>query len=660
MKLITVLFLTLLSVSPTLAGGGTIKGRATDKDTNDPLIGANIVVLGSNWGAATDIKGFYEIKSIPAGTYTIRASYIGYKPVELKDIRIKNFQVTVLDFQLTTDFVLQEIVVIDSKYEVQNATNTCKVMNVADISRLPVSGISNIQSLNSGISVRGGRGTDAVYYIEQIPFQVAGYSACYGTTHNTEEYNKIKENIFKDAVLNPLSTFSVDVDYASYSNARRFLLDGYLPPKDAVRVEEFVNYFQYDYPSPDDEHPVSVYTELGICPWNNQNMLLHIGLKGKELSKKDYKKSNIVFLIDVSGSMMPENKLPLLVKAFKMFTEQLNDEDVVSIVVYAGSTGLVLPPTKGKDKLKIMNMLDKLKAGGSTAGGAGMKLAYKIAEDNFIQDGNNRIIWATDGDFNVGVSSTSDLVNFLEEKRKQGIFLTVLGFGAENLKDNRLEQLANNGNGHYAYIDNLLEAKRVLVDEIGSTLFTIAKDVKIQIEFNPVKIKAYRLVGYENRLLNSEDFEDDHKDAGEIGSGHTVTALYELIPQDSEIIAPDTDLRYQKISVKDLEKLQSEIGNLKIRYKLPDEDESRLMTKIISTDVTSEAEISDNFGFAASAAMFGMFLRDSEFKGISDPDLISELARRFKGTDKNGYRSEFLNLVELSSKLKDYAGTIGK
>ena len=659
MKLITVLLLTLLSVSPLLASGGTIKGRVTDKDTNEPLIGANIVVLGSNWGAATDINGFYKITNIPAGTYTIRASYIGYKPVELKDIRIKVFQIEEVDFQLKTDFTLSEIVVIDSKYKEVRSTNTVRVMDAAEISRLPVSGVSNIQSLNSGISVRGGRGNDVVSYIEQIPFQVAGYSACNRTTHNTEEYGKIKENIFKDAVLNPLSTFSVDVDYASYSNARRFLLDGYLPPKDAVRVEEFVNYFQYDYPSPGDEHPVSVYTELGICPWNSQNMLLHIGLKGKELSKKDYKKSNIVFLIDVSGSMMPENKLPLLVKAFKMFTEQLKDEDIVSIVVYASSTGMVLPPTKGKDKIKIMNVLDKLQAGGSTAGGAGMKLAYKIAEENFIRDGNNRIIWATDGDFNVGVSSTSELVNFLEEKRKQGIFLSVLGFGTENLKDNRLEQMANNGNGHYVYIDNLLEAKRVLVDEIGSTLYTIAKDVKIQIEFNPVKIKAYRLVGYENRLLNSEDFDDDLKDAGEIGSGHTVTALYELIPQDSDILVPDTDLRYQKIAVKDLEKLQSEIGNLKIRYKLPDEDESILMTKIISTDAASEDEISDNFGFAASVAMFGMFLRDSEFRGTSDPDLISELARRFKGTDRNGYRSEFLNLVELSSKLKAYAGTIG-
>lgn len=658
MKLITVLFLLLLSVSPTLANGGTIKGRVTDKDTKEPLIGANIVVHGYNWGAATDFNGFYEIKNIPAGTYTFKASYIGYESIEKKGIIIKNFQTVDLDFQLETDFVLQDIVVVDSKYKEVKATNTVKVMNASEISRLPVRGISNMQSLQSGVVVEGGREQINNYYIDRINFVVGGYSACYGNTHNTEEYGKINENIFKDAVLNPLSTFSVDVDYASYSNARRFLLDGQLPPKDAVRVEEFINYFQYSYPEPAGEHPIELYTELAACPWNKDNLLLHIGLKGKQLEQKEFKRSNLVFLIDVSGSMTPSNKLPLLVKAFKMFTENLKDEDIVSIVVYAGSTGLVLPPTKGSAKIKIIDVLDRLEAGGSTAGGAGMKLAYKIAEENFIANGNNRIIWATDGDFNVGVSSTADLVNFLEEKRKLGIFLTVLGFGTENIKDNRLEQMANKGNGHYAYIDNLLEAKKVLVDEIGSTLFTIAKDVKIQIEFNPVKIKAYRLVGYENRLLNSEDFEDDLKDAGEIGSGHTVTALYELIPQDSEIIAPDTVLRYQKISVKDLEKLQSEIGNLKIRYKLPDEDESILMTKIISTDIDSEAEISDNFGFAAAVAMFGMFLRDSEFKGNSEPGLISQLAIQNKGTDRNGYRSEFIKLVELSAKFKSYAGAI--
>lgn len=660
MKLITVIFLTLLSVSPTLANGGTIKGRVTDKDTNEPLIGANIVVLGANWGAATDINGYYEIKNIPAGTYTIRASYIGYKPVELKDIRVKIFQIEVVDFRLTTDFTLPEIVVMTSKPIIsRSVTNTVRVMDAAEISRLPVSGVSNTQSLQSGVVVKDGREQLNNYYIDRINFVVGGYSACYGTTHNTEEYGKISENIFKDAFINPLSTFAVDVDYASYSNSRRFLLNGSLPPKDAVRVEEFINYFQYGYPEPIGEHPIELYTELASCPWNKDNLLLHIGLKGKQLEQMEFKPSNLVFLIDVSGSMQPSNKLPLLVKAFKMFTENLKGEDVVSIVVYAGSTGLVLHPTKGSEKIKIIDVLDRLEAGGSTAGGAGMKLAYKIAEENFIANGNNRIIWATDGDFNVGVSSTADLVNFLEEKRKLGIFLTVLGFGTENIKDNRLEQMANKGNGHYAYIDNLLEAKKVLVDEIGATLYTIAKDVKIQVEFNPAKVKSYRLVGYENRLLNSEDFDDDLKDAGEIGSGHSVTALYEIVPQDQDILNSSSDLRYQEISLKDMERLKGEIGNLKIRYKLPDEDESILLTKIIFDKEQEEDKVSSDFAFAASVAMFGMFLRDSEFKGNSDPGLITKLAGQNKGADRNGYRSEFINLVELSAKLTSYAGAIG-
>lgn len=387
---------------------------------------------------------------------------------------------------------------------------------------------------------------------------------------------------------------------------------------------------------------------------------MHIGLKGKELVVKEQKPSNLVFLIDVSGSMDDPKKLPLLVNSFKMFTEQLRNDDIISIIVYAGSTGLVLPPTKGSEKIKIIDVLDKLEAGGSTAGGAGMKLAYEIAEENLIENGNNRVIWATDGDFNVGVSNTGDLIRFLEEKRNKGIFLSLLGFGTENIKDNRLEQMADNGNGHYAYIDNLLEAKKVLVDEIGSTLFTIAKDVKIQVEFNPAKVKEYRLVGYENRLLNSEDFENDQKDAGEIGSGHSVTALYEIVPQDSAKEISDSDLRYQIVSVKESEQVLNEFGNIKVRYKLPDEDESKLITKVITKDVVDPKKTSDNFKFAASVAMFGMLLRDSEFKGDTESDLILKLAKSSLSDDKTGYKSEFVKLVQLSENLDQYAGTIGE
>ena len=635
MSFFTKFFVLLLISFPLFANGGSIKGKVTDKSTSEALIGANVVVQSTQIGAATDLDGIYQIKNIPAGTYTVKASYVGYKPVEQKDVTIRNFQVVELNFELESDFTLAECIVISQKPLINKSTTSCcRVISSESISTF---------------YVRGGISTDN-------PFQVG----CYDPNFNTEEYSNIEENIFKDVIKNPLSTFSIDVDYASYSNTRRFLLDGFLPPKDAVRVEEFINYFQYNYPKPNGEHPLEIYSELAECPWNNDNYLLHIGIKGKAIEVKEQMPSNLVFLIDVSGSMNDPKKLPLLVNSFKMFTEQLRDDDIISIVVYAGSSGLVLPPTKGNEKTKIIDVLDKLEAGGSTAGGEGMKLAYEIAEENLIANGNNRVIWATDGDFNVGVSNTGDLVRFLEEKRSKRIFLTVLGFGTENIKDNRLEQMADNGNGHYAYIDNLLEAKKVLVDEIGSTLYTIAKDVKIQVEFNPAKVKEYRLVGYENRLLNSEDFENDEKDAGEIGSGHSVTALYEIVPQDSDEEISDSDLRYQVVSIKESDQVLNELGNIKVRYKLPDEDESKLITKVVTKDVVDIEKTSDNFKFAASVAMFGMLLRDSEFKGDTESDLILKLAKSSLSNDKTGYKSEFVKLVELSENLDQYAGTIGE
>ncbi|HRN25605.1 MAG: von Willebrand factor type A domain-containing protein [Ignavibacteriaceae bacterium] len=626
-------FFAILLLSVPLFANGILKGKVTDKATGEALIGANVVIVNQQWGAATDINGYYEIKNIPAGTYSIKATYVGYEPFEKKEVVIKNFQVVELNFELETNFTVAECIVVSERPLMKiSSTNTCRI----------------VDNNNSQIYVRGGRGSEVLFFIDGS-----------APNFNTEEYSKIDENIFKDVFKNPLSTFSIDVDYASYSNARRYLLDGFLPPKDAVRVEEFINYFQYDYPKPTGNDPLEIYTEVSKCPWNDENLLVHIGIKGKELEVKDQKRSNLVFLIDVSGSMDEPDKLPLLVNAFKIFTEQLRDDDVVSIVVYAGSSGLVLAPTTGKDKIKIINVLDKLEAGGSTAGGEGMKLAYKIAEEYFISDGNNRVIWATDGDFNVGVSNTGDLVRFLEDKKEKGIFLTVLGFGTRNIKDNRLEQLADKGNGHYAYIDNLLEAKKVLVDEIGSTLYTIAKDVKIQVEFNPAKVKEYRLVGYENRLLNAEDFENDKKDAGEIGSGHSVTALYEIVLQDDDDVS-DSNLRYQVVSLKDSKSYNKEIGNIKVRYKLPDEDESNLITKVLSADVKEIAQTSDNFRFASSVAMFAMLLRDSEFKGDTDSELILNLANKSRGIDKTGYRSEFIKLVELLENLEVYAGTVGR
>lgn len=466
--------------------------------------------------------------------------------------------------------------------------------------------------------------------------------------HNTEEYNHIVENEFLASLENPLSTFSIDVDNASYSNARRYLNNGQLPPKDAVRIEEFVNYFNYDYPQPKGEDPFSINTEISDCPWNQDHKLVHIGLQGYELSKEQMPPSNLVFLLDVSGSMGSYNKLPLLKRAFKLLTEQLREEDKVSIVVYAGASGLVLPPTSGIDKNTIIAALDKLNAGGSTAGTAGIQLAYQTAESTFIKNGNNRIILATDGDFNVGVSSTSELVRLIEEKRKSGVFLSILGLGMGNYKDGRMEQLADNGNGNYAYIDSFEEAKKVFVQEMGGTLHTIAKDVKLQIEFNPAHVKEYRLVGYENRKLKNEDFNNDKKDAGDLGAGHTVTAIYEIIPTNSEnTSAGKVDpLKYQDRSVKRWAKVDPDWMTIKLRYKQPNEDVSKLLEITAKDNGIPLQSTSNNFRFSAAVASFAMTLRDSNFKGNANYDNVLELAQGAIGDDKNGYRKEFLDLIK--------------
>ena len=464
---------------------------------------------------------------------------------------------------------------------------------------------------------------------------------------NTEEYDRIYENRFKDASQNPLSTFSIDVDTASYSNARRFIRGNQMPPKDAVRIEEMINYFDYDYPQPRGEHPFSIITEISQCPWNPQNRLVHIGLQGKSLDYTHLKPSNLVFLIDSSGSMTPNNKLPLLKKAFRLLLDQLSHQDRVAIVTYAGSTGLVLPSTPASQKDRILSAMDNLSAGGSTAGGAGIKLAYKVAKDNLIEGGNNRVILATDGDFNVGVSSTGDLVRLIEEKREYGIFLTICGFGMGNYKDGRMEQISNAGNGHYFYIDNIREAEKVFGTDLRATLFTIAKDVKIQIEFNPAKVKAHRLIGYENRILAREDFNDDKKDAGELGAGHTVTALYEIIPAKSPASARTSDpLKYQKTLPKTAAFDTNEIMTVKLRYKPPKENVSRLIERtVMHTDIALE-ESSTNFKFAAAVAGFGMLLRESEFKkDLTYRDVIA-LAKEAKGSDEMGYRTEFIGLVK--------------
>lgn len=467
---------------------------------------------------------------------------------------------------------------------------------------------------------------------------------------NTEDYDNIVENSFLSVKDNPLSTFSIDVDEAAYSNVRRFIQNGQTPPKGAVRIEEMINYFDYDYAAPANDDPFAVHTEISSCPWNEKHRLVHIGLKGREIKTDNLPASNLVFLIDVSGSMQDENKLPLVQSSLKMLTDNLREKDKVAIVVYAGAAGLVLPSTNGNDKGKIKDAVDNLYAGGSTAGAEGIKLAYKVAKENFIKEGNNRIILATDGDFNVGVSSDDELVRLVENERKSGVFLTVLGYGMGNYKDNKMQQLADKGNGNHAYVDNINEARKVLVNEFGSTLFTIAKDVKLQIEFNPAITAAYRLIGYENRMLAKEDFNNDKKDAGELGAGHTVTALYEIIPVGvNDPFTKNVDpLKYQSTTVAN-DNFSNEIMTIKLRYKKPAEDISKLITKTVTDEQMPLQNTSDNFRFSAAVAEFGLLLRNSAFKQDADYEQVVSLAKNASGKDINGYRSEFISLVRKAS-----------
>ena len=469
--------------------------------------------------------------------------------------------------------------------------------------------------------------------------------------YNTEEYDYILENSYKSPLDEPLSTFSIDVDTASYSNIRRFIEYGELPPPDAVRIEEMINYFDYEYPQPRGNDPFSINLGLSDCLWNPQAKLLMVGLQGRELDYENLKPSNLVFLVDSSGSMSNSNKLPLLKKALGLLLDELSDKDRVAIVAYAGSSGLVLDSTPAEEKSKILKALDKLSAGGATAGAAGIELAYKVAVENLIKDGNNRVILCTDGDFNVGVSSSSDLVRMIEEKRKNDVYLTICGFGMGNYKDGRMEQISNAGNGNYFYIDSFKEAEKVFVHDMRANMFTIAKDVKIQIEFNPAVVKAYRLVGYENRVMAAEDFNDDTKDAGELGAGHTVTALYEIIPAGTDFKLPDVDdLKYQ-----DEKEVSADFGDemltVKFRYKPIKSDQSILMTRTFGYNPVEFGQADDNLKFASAVAGFGMLLRDSKYKGTLTYEELVPVARDSRGEDPEGYRNEFYQLVKSAEKM---------
>ena len=468
---------------------------------------------------------------------------------------------------------------------------------------------------------------------------------------NTEEYGRFEENPFLRVADNPLSTFSIDVDRASYSNVRRFVRDGHRPPRDAVRIEELVNYFAYDYPQPPATQPFSITTEVARCPWNAKDRLLLVGLQGRRMKTADLPPNNLVFLIDVSGSMDMPDKLPLLKRSLGLLVEQLRPQDRVAIVVYAGNAGLVLPSTSGAEKGRISASIEQLEAGGSTAGGAGIQLAYNVAKENFLENGNNRVILATDGDFNVGVTSDGELEQLIEQKRRDRIFLTVLGFGTGNIKDSKMELLADKGNGNYAYVDTLAEARKVLVQEMGATLFTIAKDVKIQIEFNPAKVAAYRLIGYENRLLRKEDFNNDAKDAGDIGAGHSVTALYELVSAGGDEPGEVDPLKYQNTTVPSAARTTPEMLTLKLRYKEPDSETSKLVTQPVLDADAPVLQASDNLRFAAAVAEFGMLLRESKHKGDASWDDVRRLAQTSLGRDEEGYRADFLTLVAEASRI---------
>ncbi|CAM1356990.1 vWA domain-containing protein [Tenacibaculum ascidiaceicola] len=578
----------LLSSITLVAQQRTIKGVVSDE--SGPLPGVTIMVKGTTNGTETDFDGRYSISANKGDVLVF--SFVGMKTLEEK---VK--ESSVINILMEADNVLEEVVVTG------------------------YGSLRGKKAFSSGVIRIRGR----------------------NRIEKRDSYAGRSENIFKSPINSPLSTFSIDVDKASYSNIRRMINNGQKVSKEAVKIEEMINYFDYKYPQPKGRHPFSITTEVVSTPWNKDTQLVRIGLKGKEYKEEKLPASNLTFLIDVSGSMSEQNKLPLLKSAFKLLVNQLREKDKVAIVVYAGAAGVVLKPTSGNEKGKILEALDQLKAGGSTAGGEGIELAYKLAKENYIKDGNNRVILATDGDFNVGASSNVAMEELIEKKRKSGVFLSVLGFGYGNYQDDKLEVLADKGNGNHAYIDTMQEAQKVFSKEFGGTLYTIAKDVKIQVEFNPKKVQAYRLIGYENRLLNDEDFVDDTKDAGELGSGHTVTALYEVIPVGvkSKFLKNLPKLKYTQN--KKLDNFDDELLTVKFRYKLPKETKSIELVKIVKDEVLAPT---NDMNFISAVALFGMQLSKSKFKNKSKIEDVLKLVEGELGEDKDGYRSEFIRLVK--------------
>lgn len=622
MRQVALSCLLLLTTLLTFAQERIVEGNVID-EFGQPLVGVIVRLKSTRRGTVTDSIGHYRL-SIPAKFNTLLFDYVGYqsKTASALDKKTVNIQLT------SSHQIMEEIVVTG-----YGKPNRKQKMSSLTTGRM------------YGNATAGGGG-------------VASGGNLY-EPESKEEYASEKEVGFKSTAKDPLTTFSIDVDRAAYTNVRRMIFqNGFLPDKDAVRVEEMINYFDYHYPQPNGKAPVSISTEVSTSPWNKGLQLIRIGLQAKNIPTDNLPASNLVFLIDVSGSMNAQNKLPLVKTAFKLLVDQLREQDKVSIVVYAGAAGLVLPPTSGKEKANIKDALENLSAGGSTAGGEGIKLAYQTALQHFVEGGNNRVIMASDGDFNVGISDVDELEKLIEEKRTTGVFLSILGFGMGNYKDNRMEKLSDKGNGNYAYIDNLLEAQKVFVKEFGGTLFTVAKDVKLQVEFNPTYIQAYRLIGYENRALANEDFKNDVKDAGDMGSGHTVTAIYEVVPRNIDSPYLVDKLKYQ-VNLTTTGSDSNELCTVKMRYKEPNADLSQQVEVIVKNEEIPFEKASENFRFAAAVSELGLLLRQSDYKGAASYDNVIRIANNALGKDEEGYRAELVKLAKTAQLLAQTA-TKGK
>jgi len=621
----TYIYLTALFIGLTAFSSRSprnLSGTVYDADLKTPLAGVSVSIQGTTIRTTTDKKGKYSIASAQA------------KPTLLFNLRGYADQLVKIGGSKPADIYLKPL---------SANLNEIMVVGYGASQKKSIAGIASSRSSTFAYS------SPAAQLQGRVPGMIIkGVRPLTGQL-DEESYKGINENRFTDPKTTPLSTFAVDVDAASYSNVRRFINNGSLPPKNAVRMEEMINYFQYDLPAPVNGDPVAIHTELSSAPWNPQHRLLRIGLKAKSIKTDKLPASNFVFLIDVSGSMLDYNKLPLVKSAIKLLVDQLREGDHVAIVTYAGNAGLKLPSTPGNQKMKIKDAIESLDAGGSTAGGAGIKLAYRIARENYIKGGNNRIVMATDGDFNVGAYSDDDMEQIITKESKSGVSLSVLGFGMGNLKDSKMEILADKGHGNYAYIDNIAEARKSIVTEFGATLFTVAKDVKLQIEFNPAKVQGYRLLGYENRLLEKEDFNDDQKMGGDMGVGHTVTALYEIIPAGiiNDSFANSVDpLKYQKATQNQFLNTSDEMVTVKFRYKSPDGNKSKMKQVALRDQPIAFLKTSNDFRFSSAVAEFGLLLSGSAFKQQADYNSLITRAKAAKGFDNEGYRTEFISMAE--------------